>query len=234
MNTSRINTRCRNAFFYAIMLMMCAGYNLVQADDFPSREGHWPLNQHMVPGTAAKWSQIGGVTQPGVFQAVKFEVPVKGLVTVYSLASPQGVTVKIPGVVFLETGHLHRVRIHDLEGMPGVEIFPSIEVLDRVHPPQGKETDFAIPLEITARELNQVLQDRLLDKVIYVESPQTANLFKRENEKVYTEQFPPSRNLLKEADIRGRPVLMLKLGSRRITPKEHHLLMGTGGQFVIK
>lgn len=234
MSFSSLNNPLTKRLSQILLLVICLNpLPKVMAEPLPVPNGHWPLDHRQPPGTAARWSGAAGIVQPGAFQAIRFELPVKGFVTVYSETFPQGSTLETPCVVNLEIGHVHRIRVHDLEGLPGVELYPSLELIDRVHTPAGKNETYAVPVELTLKELESVLQDRMLNKVVYVEDPRYANLLKREGQSVYTEEFSPRENLLKEADVRGRPLVIVRLGSRQISPQEYHLLRGTGGRIVL-
>ena len=207
------------------------------AEPIPKSDRFYPLRHDLPPGTNARFAGAAGVVRPGVMQIFEVSLPSAGQVTVYSAAYTQGVTYQAPCKFGLEIGHVHRIKIHDMADYPGVELYPSFEIIDRIHPP-GNDLDpnqqnFPVPLEFTAREIEAVIQDRMVNKVVYLEDPQFANLLKRENEKIYTEEFRARENLLKEAELRGRPLVIIRLGSRRISPQEQHLLLGTGGQILV-
>ena len=53
-------------------------------------------------------------------------------------------------------GQVYRLKVANLVGNEGQEIFPTIEVIDRLYPPPGQEARFPIPIELTAEELATV------------------------------------------------------------------------------
>ncbi len=100
---------------------------------------------------------------------------------------------------------------------PGVELFPSIEIFDRLHPPAGREYEFPVPIVLTADEIQQAIDGRMITKVVYLEQPQfavTGDIAPALLNRV----LPPDRNLLIEADRLGRPMILVRLGGR--TPDE--------------
>ena len=71
-------------------------------------------------------------------------------------------------------GYLFRVRVSDMPEFPGQSLYPSIEVIDRLHPPRGKVDKFPIPVELSADEIRLALSGRMITKVVYLEQPQLA------------------------------------------------------------
>jgi hypothetical protein len=110
-------------------------------------------------------------------------------------------------------GHVYRIRIAGMPEYPGVELYPSVELLDRLHPPPGRELQFPIPLEFTEHEIEAALDGHLVTKVLFLEQPQFAP--PREQEfPIPTPELESSVNILAEADRVGRPMAIVRLGSR--------------------
>ena len=172
-----------------------------------------PLHQNLPAGVAAYWSGAMGKASPPYFQPVKVSLPTEGKVTLYhgptftpyELASGQP-------FAFL-VGHVYRIRIAGMPEYPGVELYPSVEVLDRLHPPPGEELNFPIPLEFTEREIEAALDGRLVTKVVFLEQPQLAPP-REQTFPIPTPELPSSVNILAEADRVGRPMAIIRLGSR--------------------
>jgi len=110
-------------------------------------------------------------------------------------------------------GHTCRVKISDMPEFPGVELYPTIELLDRLHAPPALAEDFAVPIELTAEEIEAVLQDRMVTKVIYLER-QDLPRPNPEGPGVHITSVLPTVNLLESASQMGRPVAILRLGGR--------------------
>src|SRR5690606_21111889 len=96
---------------------------------------------------------------------------------------------------------------------PGVELYPTVEILDRLHPPVDLANEFPIPVELTLTEIETVLRDQMVTKVIYLEQPDLAIPVEQANG-IHTEDLPATVNLLKAADLRGRPMAILRIGGR--------------------
>lgn len=178
-----------------------------------SQPFYQPLNQNMPPGVNAYWAGALGKATPPYFQPVRVDLPTEGRVTVYHgpVHTPYELNTSRP-FAFL-VGHTYRIRISGMPEYPGIELYPSVEVLDRLHPPPGQELNFPIPLQFTEAEINAALTGRLVTKVVFLEQPNLAP--PREQEfPIPTPEFPTSVNILAEADRVGRPMAILRLGSR--------------------
>jgi hypothetical protein len=187
---------------------------------------YYPIDQNQPPGTAALWSTLLG-RGPSYYQPVRVVLPTEGKITFYSGASRAPSTIDAPGTAGLLVGGTYRIRISDMPKFPGVTLYPSIEVLDRLHPPAGRKYDFPVILEITLEEIQLALQDRLVTKVVYLERPQTA-VPRPLSKPAHVDQFVPSDNLLSEAQRLGRPMLIVRIGGRLPAENEKLEFYGSG------
>lgn len=196
--------------------------------------GYWPVDQRTRPGVAAAWTATRNNTTPGrYFQPVRLELPTAGQVSIYAGLPHQAVPLAAPAQVGVLVGHVYRMRIGEMPQYPGVELYPTIEVLDRLHPPPGQEDRFPVPIELTEEDIELALSGRLVTKVIYLEQPQLARPL-AQDETIPVATIPESRNVLAEADLLGRPMLILRLGSRG--PNVHGAdpaFFGTGAPVVL-
>lgn len=172
-----------------------------------------PLHQNLPAGVAAYWAGALGKATPPYFQPVKVELPSEGKVTVYHGPTFTPFEVMSGRPFAFLVGHVYRIRIAGMPEYPGVELYPSVEVLDRLHPPPGEELDFPIPLQFTEREIEAALEGRLVTKVVFLEQPQLAPP-RPQQFPIPTPELQSSVNILAEADLAGRPMAILRLGSR--------------------
>lgn len=193
---------------------------------------YYPLRHDMPPGTNAYWAGMIQQPQPSDFTFVRIELPSPGSVEVFASWPPQALPLP-QNWCGLSVGRLYRFRLADLEDFPGVALYPTIEVVDRTHPPAGREVEFSVPVRFSIEEIEQALSGRLVTKVVYVEQPQLASPFPTE-EGLVIETLAPDVNLLKAADQRGRPLLIVRLGAR--TPDPMHpdpQFFGPGGPVLL-
>ncbi|HUG90904.1 MAG TPA: hypothetical protein VML55_08730 [Planctomycetaceae bacterium] len=198
----------------------------------PARVGPWyqPLHHQMPPGAAAYWTPFQGKATPGWFQPVRFELPSGGNVTLYDASPAQPVPLAAPALAGLLVGHVYRLRLSDMPEFPGVELYPTVEVLDRLHPPPGREAEFPVPVPFTPDEVEQALSGGLVTKVIYLEQPQIAIARDANGLVLPVQTVSPQVNLLSVADQLGRPLLIVRLGGRLPEARNPDpAFWGTGG-----
>lgn len=179
---------------------------------------YFPLDPRQPVGIAARWNAVIHRGLYGYMQPVRMQLPSTGEITFYDGASRQAIPTDGLTPSRMMVGHTYRIRIAAMPEFPGVELFPTIEIIDRLHPPAGREDEFPIPVEILIDEVETALQDRMVIKVIYLEQPDLAAPFEQQ-ERIHVEELPSSRNLLEAADRLGRPVAILRLGGRTPDPQ---------------
>ena len=81
--------------------------------------------------------------------------------------------------------------------------------------------EYPLPVEITEADIRQAMQEQLVTKIVYIEQPDLAAPFAQTNG-IREENIPLNKNLMTEADLRGRPVMYLRLGSR--IPSQQELM----------
>jgi hypothetical protein len=192
-----------------------------------------PLSQTTPPGVAGYWSGARGLAGPGAFQLFRIELPGGGQVTLHGHAEQQRVSLSAPAQISMEVGHTYRFRIREMPDFAGIELFPSLEIIDRLHPPRGEETKFPVPVQITLEEIELVLAGRFVTKVIFLENPKTA-LGRAVPSSLPVLTIPPDRNLVTAADRLGRPLAILRMGGR--LPDAHTAdpnFFGGGGPIMI-
>ncbi len=57
---------------------------------------------------------------------------------------------------------------------PGAEVYPTIEVINRLYPPRGQEFQFPIVAEFNLEDLQFALAGKMVTRVIYLENPNAA------------------------------------------------------------
>lgn len=187
------------------------------------QRGHFPLDHRAPTGKAAHWNVLARPALHSYPQPVRITVPGTARVTFYEGSAPEGLSLDAPAQARLLVGYAYRVQISNLSDFPGVELFPTIEVLDRLHPPPSLVDDFPIPIDLTAEEIAAALADRMVTKVIYLERQDLPRPPHR-RDRVTVTDLAPGANLLHSATQMGRPVAILRLGGRTLDPEERAAL----------
>lgn len=172
--------------------------------------------------------QHGIYTPPGAIGArqARRGGPVRCFFQPVEILAPSGAKVSLvekgrfdkplpaPRKAGLALGQVYRLRITDIPYEEGREVFPTIELIDRLHPPRGQEVRFAIPIEFTQEDLEMALAGKYVTRVVYLEDPN--NALPVSADKVGNESFDalPGEDPLEVADRIGRPMAIIRLGGR--------------------
>ncbi len=174
---------------------------------------HYLHHGVMPPGAIGSMQLERGGPLPGYYQPVEIKAPPGASISLAvdrqfddSQAAPRKAGMLI--------GAVYRLRVTNIRLAEGIEVFPTIEVIDRLYPPPGQECRFAIPVELTEEDLKLAIDGKFVTRVIFLEDPQHA-LPARENPNVQNWfEAAPGQDPLAVADGLGRPVAILRLGGR--------------------
>jgi hypothetical protein len=181
------------------------------------RPVHWLNAGVMPPGAIGSLRLQRGGPLLGYFQPVRIRAPEGARI---ALAEEGGFNDTPYGdvLVGMQVGPVYRLRVADIPNHPELEVFPTVELVDRLYPPPGMSLRFPIPIELTQDELELAANGSFVTRVIYVEDPQTALPIAQpaSGEQPWIEA-PPGQDPLVAADERGRAVAILRIGSRAIS-----------------
>lgn len=188
---------------------------------------HYQLRADLPPGTVGQNRLARGGPVMGYYQPVRLE-SIDGISIAPAIeglfAQPQ----PAPLLVGLLIGEVYRFRVTRIPLHPGAEVYPTIEVIDRLYPPEGLAHRFPIPIELTKEELELALEGKLVTRVIYVENPQNA-LPRSEGPHQRYFETRAVVDPLEVADQLGRPIAILRIGSRQpeATGPDNNFLFGS-------
>ncbi len=190
-----------------------------------------PLNQRTPPGVAGQWAAMSGQVQPGYIQPMQVTLPSKGMVTFFAGSADRKIQKPSPAPIGFSVGYVYRVKISGMPEFPGVELYPTIELIDRLHPPAGLAEAYPVPVSLSQEDIELALSGRMVTKVIYLERPQTAVPAKFEKQP--TLAITAKKNLIAEADLLGRPMAIIRMGGRLpSTQGEDPSFFGSGAPVV--
>ncbi|GAG51372.1 unnamed protein product, partial [marine sediment metagenome] len=150
---------------------------------------------------------------PGFYQPVEIKAPTGVLVSLavdnqFDQARPD------PRKAKMLIGAVYRLRVTNIRLAEGLEVFPTIEVIDRIYAPVGQELRFAIPVELTEEDLKLALEGKFVTRVIYLEDPRHALPAPDNSPGQNWFEAAPGQDPLAVADGLGRPVAILRMGAR--------------------
>ena len=107
---------------------------------------------------------------------------------------------------------IYRLKLSDIPNRPGVDLYPTLEVV----PANGKTCTFlahsAVPVTFTEEDLEQVASGNYVVKVIYLPDPQYQDLAGAAEE-VVSSRLEPGVDPIAEACRRGSILLVIRLGN---------------------
>ncbi|MFN9718339.1 MAG: hypothetical protein ACK58L_06585 [Planctomycetota bacterium] len=229
-----INTSYFHSFpRLAAMATWCVASLLVGTSAVHAQSGmyHEPLNEKLPPGfTADTLARIRRYDMTWL-QPVRVELPSSGQVSVYSGTVDPLATIDAPAQFSVNAGHIYRLRVSGMPEFPDAEVYPSIEILDHLHPPVGQAANYPIPIVFSAADLKEALDGRMVTRVIYLEDPQFASQLDRLRDEV-PQTVAPTDNALQEAGKLGRPLVIIRIGGRVPTGYDMPAsFFGSGGAF---
>lgn len=208
------------AFCYLCITL--AGLAFVQAA-LAQPQGHYIHRADFPPGAIGYRQLQRSPHLPGYFQPVEIRAPGGTLV---SLAGDAGFEEPVSNSLLagMLIGPVYRCKVINLPLQPGVEIYPTIEVIDRLYPPPGQATRYPIPVELQLEELEAAARGQFVTRVIYLEQPDLASPVQDRKGAQRVFEVNPIDDPLEVADRLGRPMAILRMGSR--IPEEHDLANG--------
>lgn len=155
----------------------------------------------------------------GYFQPVEIHAPEGVMISLASqgdFTEPEEVPVKVGLLI----APVYRLKVTNIPHQEGREVFPTIEMVNRLYPPRGLEDNFPIPIELTEEELNLALEGNFVTRVIYLEDGDKALPIARDDGEQPWMDTGPGANTLKVADELGRPMAILRMGGRLPTESQ--------------
>ena len=167
----------------------------------------------MPPGAIGSLRLTRGGPLSGYFQPVRIRAPEGARIALAEeggFASSESSNV----LVGMQIGPVYRLRVTDFSPEPGQEVFPTVEIIDRLYPPPGLALRFPIPIELTPDELELAADGMFVTRVIYVEDPNQALPVDEPKDEQPWIEAPRGDDPLVVADEMGRPVAILRIGGR--------------------
>jgi len=182
----------------------------------PAAEGpgvHYLHQGVMPPGAIGSLQLQRGGPLPGFFQPVEIKAPPGALI---SLAEDGafGQAQAAPLRVGMLIGQVYRIRVMNIPLNPGLEVFPTIEVIDRLYTPLAQQRRFPIVIQLTQEDLLLASGGKFVTRVIYLEDPETALPMQEDPQAQSWFEAPRGEDPLALADQLGKPVAILRLGAR--------------------
>ena len=203
-------TRVDGILRWAVLVSLVSGLS-ASAQQPPV---HWLHAGAMPPGAIGSQRLQRGGPLSGYFQPVRIRAP-EGARIAPAMDANFGPSQPGDMLVGMQIGAVYRLQVTSIPNNPGVEVFPTVEIIDRTYPPPGLALRFPIPIELTQEDLELAAQGAFVTRVIYVEDPNQALPVRRTNDEAQPWlEARPGDDPLVVADGLGRPVAILRMGGR--------------------
>jgi hypothetical protein len=200
-----------------MLLAVFAGPLLAQLLPLAAAAQERPVHRHyhpaLPPGAIGSQRLVANGPLSGYIQPVEIRGPAG---TRVALAAEGGFDEprEVPVLVGLNIAPVYRLRVTNIPFRPGVEVYPTLEVIDRLYPPAAKILEFPIPVELTDEDLHLAANGQFVTRVIYVEDPEQAIPVQGDPRRQSWFDVPRGQDPLTAAIQLGRPVAILRIGSR--------------------
>jgi hypothetical protein len=149
---------------------------------------------------------------------VRFTKP-SGMKVAWLTSGPDGrptyspTVLEVPGRYNFLQAAIYRLKLTNIARRPGLEVYPTLEVV-----PANPKTDAflahsAVPVEFTDADFDQIAAGNYVEKVIYLPDPQFQELAATGIEEISSTTLPPGTNPIIEALRRGSILLIIRMGN---------------------
>jgi len=119
-----------------------------------------------------------------------------------------------PGRYNFPQGGIFRLKISNIPGRAGIELYPTLEVGPAVPRTAAFLAHNAIPVQFTEEDFDQVLSGNFVTKVIYLPDPEFQELALAGVETLVSTRLDPGVDPVVEADRRGAIMAVVRLGNK--------------------
>lgn len=186
---------------------------------------HELIRGDMPPGLAADYYRMSNPALAHYVQPVRVVGPPGSRIEIAAQGGFRSTNAS-KVTVGMQIGPVYRLKVTNIPESPGKELYPSIEILNRLYPPEGLENDFPIQVVLGKDDLKQALAGNLVTKVIYLENPDTALPHRHREDQQPFIDVGGGEDPLRASEKLGRPMAILRVGSRVPMPSDRMAQFG--------
>lgn len=209
-----------SAGFFCVLVAALAGCKMPGTHNLP------PAERLMHPGP--------GVDGPGpgvLIPEIDYGAPspLGGMSSQIAFVGPDGMMVNwdvseagmfdsdplvVPGRKNFGQGSLYRLKLTNIPGRAGVELYPTLEVGPTVARTAAYLAHNAIPVQFTEEDFDQVLGGNFVTKVIYLPNAEYQEIALAGVETLVSTRLDPGLDAITEASKRGAIMAIVRLGNK--------------------
>lgn len=122
----------------------------------------------------------------------------------------------VPGRQNFPQDGIYRLKIIEIPGRPGVELYPTLEIGPTTPRSEAFLAHNAIPVQFTEEDFDQVLAGNFVTKVIYLPDPEFQDLALAGVDTLVSTRLDPGIDPIVEADRRGAILAVIRIGNKDI------------------
>ena len=120
----------------------------------------------------------------------------------------------VPGRQNFGAGGVYRLKLTNIAGREGVELYPTIELATITRRTVSYLSHSAIPIQFTDEDFDQVMAGNFVTKVIYVPDPEFQELALAGVDTLVSTRLDPGIDPVVEADRRGSVMAIIRIGNK--------------------
>jgi hypothetical protein len=147
---------------------------------------------------------------------IKFTGP-EGMTVVWDVSAPgsfDSQPLVCPGRYCFPQGAIYRLKLANVPGRPGIELYPTLEVGPVMPRTEAFLAHNTIPVQFTPEDFDQVQSGNFVTKVIYLPDPEFQELALAGVETLVSTRLDPGVDPIVEADRRGAILAIVRLGDK--------------------
>ena len=122
----------------------------------------------------------------------------------------------VPGRQNFQQGGIFRLKVTNIEGRPGLSLYPTLEIGMASPRTSAYLAHAAIPIQFTQEDFDQVTAANFVTKVIYVPDPEYQELALAGIDTLVSTRLDPGVDPVPEADRRGAILAILRIGNKNL------------------
>ena len=205
-----------------------AGPNVTQTGFMPDADsGVIPAN--VPPGAAMGGIMLaqhgapaggpgGGIRFAAQRTQIRFTRPT-GMKVAWFAQGPDGrpmfsnVPLEAPARYNFAQGAIYKLKISGIEGRPGLEVYPTMEVVPANPKTEAFLAHSSVPVEFTQDDFKQIAEGNYVTKVIYLPDPNFQDVAGSGTEEIISTRLEPGADPIHEALRRGSILVIIRMGN---------------------
>lgn len=122
----------------------------------------------------------------------------------------------VPGRLEFPQGGIYRLKLTNIQGREGVELYPTVEVANGNPRTAAYLAHNAIPVQFTVDDFEQVLSGNFVTKVIYLPDPEFQGDALVGVGELVSNRLEPGLDPIVEADRRGSILSIVRIGNKDV------------------